>query len=214
MKKTIFLWLLSLYAIPAFAQSTVADSLKLLLQKEEQDTNRVLLLAKIGFSYIFEKPEMGLPYVEQGLELSRAINFKRGEVTCLNALGHLNRLGGNYIAGMKYHMQALQICEKISDQSGVAASYFGIAGNYEDQKDYREALLYYYKIQPVEESLNDLEVLGGIESSMGLCFLNLGQLDSALKYEQNAYEVLMNDRGKKRYCAGPSWQYSHRHEQL
>jgi tetratricopeptide (TPR) repeat protein len=31
---------------------------------------------------------------------------------------------------------------------------------------------------------------------MGLCFLNLGQLDSALKYEQNAYELQINSRGK------------------
>src|SRR4051812_42811083 len=159
MKRTIFLCLLSINMIQAFAQSRIADSLKLLLQKEKQDTNRVLLLAKIGISYIFEKPEIGLTYVEQGLELSRAINYKRGEVTCLNALGHLNRMSGNYTSGIDYHLQALEICEIINDQSGVVASYFGIAGNYEDERDYKEALLYYYKIKPVAESLNEIEVL-------------------------------------------------------
>jgi hypothetical protein len=76
MKRTIFLWLLSFHTISAIAQSRLADSLKLLLQKEEQDTNRVLLLAKIGTSYLFEKPEIGFTYAEQGLELSRTINFK------------------------------------------------------------------------------------------------------------------------------------------
>ena len=196
MKRTIFLWLLSFYAIPVLAQSSVADSLKLLLQKEEQDTNRVLLLAKIGVSYLFEKPEVGFTYAQQGLELSRSINYKEGEVECLNALGHLNRVSGNYIAGIGYHLQALQICDAINDPSGIAASYFGIAGNYEDEKDYKEALQYYYKIKPIEEALNNTDYLGGIESSMGLCFLHLGQLDSALKYEQNAYELLMNSRGK------------------
>ena len=196
MKRTIFLWVLGFYIIPSFAQSRLADSLRLLLQNEKQDTNRVLLLAKIGTSYLFEKPEMGLTYVEQGLELSRAIEYKRGEVTCLNALGNLNRLIGNYISGIKYHLQALQICEMINDQSGVVASYFGIAGSYEDERDYKEALLYYHKIKTVVESLNNIEVLGGLESSMGLCFLNLGQLDSALKYEQNGYELQLNSRGK------------------
>ncbi|HEY4112260.1 tetratricopeptide repeat protein [Puia sp.] len=196
MKRTIFFWLLSLYAIPAFAQSKLADSLKLLLQKEEQDTNRVLLLAEIGTSYLFEKPEIGFTYAEQGLELSRTINYKRGEITCLNGLGHLNRVSGNYIAGIKYHMQALQISETINDQSGVALSYFGIAGNYEDEKDYKEALLYYKKIKQIEESLNSREGLGGVGLSMGLCYLHEGQLDSALKYEQNAYEMLMNSRGE------------------
>ena len=196
MKKTIFLWLLSLYTIPAFSQSRVADSLKLLLQKEEQDTNRVLLLAKIGTSYLFEKPEIGLNYAEQGLELSRGINYKRGEVLCLNALGHLNRVSGNFTAGIKYHLQALQICETLNDPSGISASYFGIAGNYEDEKDYQEALLYYYKIKPIEESLNSTEGVGGIELSMGLCYLHEGRLDSALKYEQNAYQLLMNSSGK------------------
>jgi len=196
MKRTIFFWLLSFYIIPVFAQSRLADSLKLLLQKEKQDTDRVLLLAKIGTSYLFEKPEIGLTYVEQGLELSRAIKYKRGEFTCLNALGHLNRIIGNYTSGIKYHLQALQICEMINDQNGVVASYFGIAGNYEDERDYKEALLYYYKIKPLAESLNNMEYLGGIELSMGLCFLNLGQLDSALKYEQNAYGRQLNSQGK------------------
>jgi tetratricopeptide (TPR) repeat protein len=196
MKRTIFFWLLSFHTISAIAQSRVADSLKLLLQKEEQDTDRVLLLAKLGTSYLFEKPEIGFTYAEQGLQLSRTINYKRGEATCLNALGHLNRVSGNYIAGIKYHMQALQICDTINDLSGIALSYFGIAGNYEDEKDYKEALLYYYKIKPIEESLNSMEGLGGIEVSVGLCYLHEGQLDSALKYEQNAYELLMNSQGK------------------
>ena len=196
MKRTIFFCLLSFYIIPAFAQSRLADSLKLLLQKEEQDTNRVLLLAKIGTSYIFERPETGLTYVQQGLELSRAIEYKRGEAISLNALGNLNRMIGNYTSGIKYHLQALQICEMINDQSGVVASNFGIAGSYEDQKDYKEALLYYYKIKPLVESLNNIEILGGLESSIGLCFLNLGQLDSALKYEQNGYELQINSQGK------------------
>jgi len=44
--------------------------------------------------------------------------------------------------------------------------------------------------------LNNVEILGGLESSMGLCFLNLGQLDSALKYQQNAYELQINSQGK------------------
>jgi tetratricopeptide (TPR) repeat protein len=93
-------------------------------------------------------------------------------------------------------MQALQICESINDQSGVVLSYFGVAGNYEDEKDYKEALQYYYKIKPIQASLNSMEGLGGIEISIGLCYLHEGQLDSALKYEQDAYELLMNSQGK------------------
>src|SRR6476646_4117822 len=126
MKGTVFLWLLSLHLVPAFGQSRLADSLKLLLQKEKQDTNRVLLLVDIGSSYIFEKPETGLTYVQQGLELSRNLKYKRGQATCLNALGHLNRMIGSYTTGIKYHLQALQIFEMINDQHGISSAYFGI----------------------------------------------------------------------------------------
>jgi len=192
MKRTIFLWLLSFYLAPTFGQSRLADSLNLLLQKEKQDTNRVLLLINIGGSYLFEHPETGLTYVQQGLELSRHIKYIRGEATCLNVLGHLNRMLDNYITGIKYHFQALQIFEMLNDQNGIASSYSGIATNYEDEGDYKEALLYYYKTKAAAESILNAEQLGSIESNMGLCFLNLGQLDSALKYEQNAYELQMN----------------------
>lgn len=196
MKRVIFFWVFIIFLVPVFAQSRKADSLKLLLQTEKQDTSRVLLFAEIGTSYLFEKPEAGLTYVAQGLELSRLINFQRGEAVCLNALGHLNRIFGNYTAGIKYHLQALQIYEKMNDQSGIVASNFGIAGNYEDEKDYKAALEYFYQFKPIAESLNNREILGGVASSMGLCYLNLGQLDSALKYEQNAYELLINTQGK------------------
>jgi tetratricopeptide (TPR) repeat protein len=196
MKRIFFFWLLSFYIAPVFAQSRIADSLKQVLQKETQDTNRVLLLSEIGTSFIFEKPEIGITYAEQGLELSRAIDDKRGEGTCLNALGHLTRMCGNYTAAIQYHLQALQLFEKLNDRSGVASSYFGVAGNYEDEKDYRGALQYYYKIKPIAESINNVTFIGGLESSMGLCFLNLKQLDSALKHEQNAYELLINSPAK------------------
>jgi tetratricopeptide (TPR) repeat protein len=192
MKRIIFLWLFSCCIIPVFAQSGLADSLKLLIQNEKQDTTRVLLFVKLGSAYIFEKPEKGLTYVEQGLELSRAVKYKSGEAACLNSLGNLNRVIGNYTAGIQYHLQALQIYEVLNDRAGIVASTFGIAGNHEDEGDYKEALIYYKKIKPVAEALNDGQDLAGIESSMGLCFLNLGQLDSALKYEQNAYQLQIN----------------------
>jgi len=196
MKKTIFLWLILFQTRPSFSQSRVADSLKLLLQSEKQDTNRVTLLSAIGTSYIFEKPETGIPYLLQGLDLSRMIHYKKGEADCLNALGQLNRMMGNYTFGIKYHLQALQIAEMTNDQGGVVASNFGIAGNYEDEGDYGEALVYYHKLKPKLEALNNLQALAGIESSMGLCYFNTGKLDSALKYEQNAYQLLMNSPGR------------------
>jgi tetratricopeptide (TPR) repeat protein len=192
MKRTIFLLLLSFYSATALTQSKFVDSLKLLLQKEKQDTNRVLLLANIGGSYLFEKPETGLAYVQQGLELARTIKYKKGEATCLIAFGHLNRMIGNYTTGIRYHLEALQIFEMVNDQNGITSSYIGIAANYEDEGDYKEALSYYYKAKAAAESSRHIEQLGGLESNMGLCFLNLGQLDSALKYEQNAYELERN----------------------
>jgi tetratricopeptide (TPR) repeat protein len=193
MKRTIFLWLLCFYLPSAFAQSRGVDSLKQLLQKEKQDTNRVLLLAHIGDGYLFEKPETGLAYVQQGLELARTIKYKKGEATCLNSLGQLNRMMANYTGGIRYHLEALQIFEKIKDQNGITFSYFGIAANYEDEGDYKEALLYYNKTISLAQSSHGTEgEFGRIETNMGLCFLELGQLDSALKYEQNAYELERN----------------------
>ena len=192
MKKAMLFWMLIFPISPAFSQSRAADSLKRLLAGEKKDTNRIMLLTEIGMSYLFAKPETGIPYVQQGLDLSRTINYKKGEAGCLNNLGHPNRMMGNYLLGIKYHLQALQIAERINDQSDIVASNFGIAGAYEDEGYYSEALIYYYKLRPKLEAMNNLRALGGIESSMGLCFYHLGQLDSALKYEQNAYQRQIN----------------------
>lgn len=195
MKKIIIIWLSSFYAIIAFTQPRISDSLKLLLQKEKRDSSRVLLLGNLGASYVFEKPEVGLSYAQQGLELARSIKYKSGEAICLNILGALYRMTGNYTTGINYHLNALKIYEQLNDQPGISMSYFGIATNYEDQGDDREAIVYYYKSKSMIESLKYTGYLGGLYSNMGLCYVNLRQLDSALKYEQNAYALEINTAG-------------------
>ena len=188
MKTTILFLLLVGCAITGFTQSTRADSLKLVLQNEKEDSNRISLLADIGTAYVFEKPELGLSYTKQAVELARTTKDLRREAGALNALGHLYRMTSNYEGGVKSHLNALHISEKLKDTVGIALAYFGIATNYEDQEDYKQALEYNYKVK----SLIGNKWQADVDVNMGECYKNLNQLDSALKYEQSAYEAAMH----------------------
>jgi hypothetical protein len=67
MKKIVALLLFSMSIAGIKAQTAGIDSLKTLLQKEKQDTTRVLLLEKLNQIYSISKPDSALIMALEGL---------------------------------------------------------------------------------------------------------------------------------------------------
>src|SRR4051812_41141544 len=81
-----------------YAQNTTADSLTSLLATTKEDTTRAILMAKISRAYLFSKPDTALSIARKGMELSRKINFKKGQAVCLRSIGAVFSQTGNYPA--------------------------------------------------------------------------------------------------------------------
>ncbi len=176
------------------AQTNFKDSLKRLLGNERVDSSRIFLIAKLSNIYRSEKPITGLSYAQQGIILSKKINFLKGEAICLNALGDNYRRIGEFTKGLQAQFDALKIFEQLNDVEGITISYHGISVNYEDREDYPAALTYAYKVLPTADYLKNTDELMRIQSNMGRIYEKLEQLDSALHYEQNAYEIAISKK--------------------
>src|SRR5438552_9735210 len=99
----------------AFAQSKLIDSLNQELSKEKEDTSRVMLMNQIARGYVFSKPDTALAIAREGLQLSRKIDFPKGEAYCLRAIGTVFLNTGNYPNALESYLQALKIAEDIHD---------------------------------------------------------------------------------------------------
>lgn len=77
MKKIILLLAAFFFLSNGNAQSKI-KSLKILLQKEKQDTGKVMLLTALSLAYSSSKPDTAMLLALQGLSLSQRIGFDKG----------------------------------------------------------------------------------------------------------------------------------------
>ena len=155
MKKILLLLLLALCINKSHAQNRLKDSLKLLLQKEKQDTSRVMLLNELNFYYGGNKPDTTMLLALEALSLSQRIRFVKGETASLNRIGLTYWTVGNNPKAMEAFLKALKLDEKINNLAGIARDLNGIGLIYRDQGQYHQAIDYYLKSRKLTEQLNN-----------------------------------------------------------
>jgi tetratricopeptide (TPR) repeat protein len=160
------------------------DSINRLLEKTEQDTTRVDLLLSKGNLYYFIKPDSARIIIQDALELSKRLKYRRGEVTSLNNLAETYRFLGNYPLSLKLNFEALQINRQMKDIDGEAMSLGFIGFTYVEFREYRKGLEYSmasYKLnKQVNRQLKETFDLTNIANAYN--FLN--KPDSGLYYSQ------------------------------
>jgi len=165
------------------------DSLKILLQKEKQDTTRVRLLTDLSFEFAGNKPDTAMILALEALALSKRIGFVKGEALSLNQIGLDYSLLGNNPKALEVRLQSQKLNEKINNLAGIARNLTGIGAIYSSQGDYHKAIEYYLKSKKLCEQLNNKEGLTVNLGNISYSYRGLKQYDSAKVYAQQANEV-------------------------
>src|ERR1044071_1310227 len=121
------------------------DSLKRLVEKTGEDTNRVKIFLDISGEYYFAKPDSCLVFAEQALTLSRKIHFTNGQVIALNSAGEALRFLGDYPGALRMQFEALEINKENKNEFGVARTLSFIGFTYSEFREYRKALQYLFE---------------------------------------------------------------------
>ena len=179
MKKTLLLLFVSMNIIESHAQTNLKDSLKILLQKEKQDTSRVMLLADLSLAYRESKPDTAMLLALEALSISQRIGFVKGEAASLQQIGAAYGVIGNSPKAMELYLKALKLNEKINNLEGMARNLNNLGVIYRGQGEYHQAIDYLLK------SGRSAITLGAISRS----YLGLKQYDSARVYAHQAYEA-------------------------
>ncbi len=175
------------------AQNQRIDSLKQLLERAPRDTHRVELFMGIAESYFFTKPDSCLAFSEKALELARELYFIQGEVYALNEAGEALRFLGNYPRALKMQFDALQINRKMKNLYGEATTLGSIGFAYVEFREYRQGLQYLLQASKLNEQLSRESSKAFVFSNIGNAYDLLKMPDSALFYQQKAYEKLSTD---------------------
>ena len=189
MKKIILLLLIALYFNSSHAQTGNPDSIIQLLQKDKEDTSRVLHLADLSYEYLESKPDTTMILALEALSLANRIGFLKGKAASLIRIGNTYNVSGNYAKAMEIQLQALQINEKINNLEGKGSSYNSIGAVYRQTEDYRVALYYFLKAKAIAEEVNEKHLLSRSLYNIGQCYFGLKKYDSASLYLVQAYNV-------------------------
>jgi two-component system, NtrC family, sensor kinase len=172
------------------------DSLKNQLTVVKTDTTRVLLLLSIGSQYLLSDPKTSEKYFQEGLVLSRSLNYRKGEADCLRFIGNAFKRQGQYPRALNNILQAMAISEHIRDSSGIAAALGHIGDIYSEQGDHYKARQYFFRAKKIDESIHkDPEHL--------LMLLNIGKSyqrqnvpDSAMLFLKQCFNLAMKAKNE------------------
>jgi len=189
MKRAVTLTLLLFTFFTAAAQRKQIDSLKKLLAAAPEDTTKALLYGKLGNLYLDSKPDSAMLLYRQEEQLSRKLNFLRGEASAINNEGNVFDVTGNYPKALSFYLAALKIDEKRNKPRAIAAVLGNIGTVYAAEGDYRQGINYYLRAKKLAESVHNDQALSIELLDLGDRYEKLDILDSALVYTQEGYTM-------------------------
>src|ERR1700712_3331802 len=142
----VLVFLLGTCCQALLAQTNKVDSLQKAYQKNKQDTTLVaLLLEKATKVYLQANVDSGMLCARQGLDISRKIHYKKGEVRSIATIATYFNIMGDLPGSLRETFKALPEAIKINDNGTVAQCYNTLGLTYSALKDYKKSLEYYHK---------------------------------------------------------------------
>ncbi|MEN9570466.1 MAG: hypothetical protein RL172_1697 [Bacteroidota bacterium] len=138
-----------------WAQLSPVDSLKAVLAKSSDDTNKVNTLVALSRISVAANPELALQYAADATNLSSKIAFDRGRALALKSAGMVYYNQGKYLETLDYWTQSLNVFDSIEDKVGVANLLSNIGAVYSNQTEDAKALEYYFRSLRYAEEMGD-----------------------------------------------------------
>ena len=178
---------LQLFSLARAQQYSVnPDSLKLLLSKTSDDTEKVLMLSDLGFTYAFFKIDTSIMYAQRAISLARQLNYKKGEAAGMSSYSWVLWSSANYDKAAEMALKSLNLYKGLQDHKMLASLYTQLAVIYRDAGDYQQALSYGTLAKNVFDS-SDLSNEPFL--TIGSIYLLANEIDSASFYVNKSYEL-------------------------
>ena len=189
MKKIITLFCFIASVQTAFAQKPNVDSILQKIAVEKDEDKKVDLIISIWATGVDRDPTLttktGQAMLKQGQEKNDII--QEASAYCLLGTGY--RVSGNPIRGLALSQKALILAEKAGNYSILAMTRNQMGHTYRDREEYENAFKIYARaLVDAAKANNDVIKIWPV-MNIGVCYLNMNKLDSALKYLQRAYEL-------------------------
>lgn len=185
MKKLIynliaFLFITIPFVLDAQSNNT-KDSLLLQLKTAKPDTNKVLLLIKIGNVLEGVNNDSSLLIYNQANDLSKELSWMLGQIKyCTNA-SYALELMGKLDTALLINLQSVELAKKYPNKILLAKCLGNVGASYLHMKNFEKAIDYTLQAATILEISNDFTSLAVLYSNLSNIYNDLKQYDKALQ---------------------------------
>lgn len=177
------------FALVAQGQSPEIDSLKRLIDREEDLGKKVELLNALSFAYYDVDVEQANSTTQLALEISRQLGDKKGEAWALVYRGLYLLFTGELTQARKHFEQSLTFGNKLPDHNLQIYSFTQLGNVCRDKGIFDSAYQFYQQAERVSLQHKDNFYRSALCMNVGRYFLTRHESDSALGYIQKAVNV-------------------------
>ncbi len=172
---------------PAFCLSqNEMDSLKKLLERTPEDTNRVNLLFQL--SEFCDEQDIGR-YAGEALALARKLGFKKGTADALSNVAFYETTKDETEKAITDYFEALRLYEEMNDHDGIARCQNNLAYIYSDQSKKDLAFKYFNLALGTYRRINHQQGISYALSNIASVLDDMKQYDEAIKVNLQSLEI-------------------------
>jgi serine phosphatase RsbU (regulator of sigma subunit) len=186
--KTLLFFLLLVSALPSFAQDDRrGDSLKAILEKEQQDTTKVNIYNTLADYYRYRDKPQHQQYSLKAIQLAKKINFSSGLASGYNMYGQYLENTGKYEDALLYYDSAGTRWGQMGDEAHVAHMYLNSANVYNRMGNYPAAADYTIRALKKNEKLKNTFGVAACNLTLGNIYYQQDDIDGALAAYKKAF---------------------------
>ena len=159
------------------------------LATAQNDTNKVILLNSLSFSYSDISPDSGIIFGKLALSLADSLNWKRGMAIAHSNLGTNFRSRADYADALDCYFKALKFNDELGNKHGIATCYENLGSIYENRGDTAKALGYYFGALKINRETNNKKGIAINLIAIGNMYESRDDYGNALLFLQQALAI-------------------------
>ncbi|NQU85472.1 MAG: tetratricopeptide repeat protein [Mariniphaga sp.] len=146
--------------------------MKVLIESAKEDTSKVNLLVKLSTHYRRSSSEEAIRYGIEARDLSKKLNFQKGEANALKYIGMGYYFLGEYVETINYWQLAMEKFESFGDLIGISNMQNNIGAVYFNRGDDNRAVEYYLQSLNVAQQMDDKFRIASALLNIGNVYMN------------------------------------------
>ena len=169
-------------------QGTI-DSLLKVLKTLKEDSAIVSLLYELFDEYTFLDIIKAHQYCQQGLTLSKKLDYQRGIAEGLGNTGSVYLYQSNYDRAMEYYLKSLDVYKRIGSKNEIARITGNIGIIYMNKGNYVEALKRFIESAKIREELGDKKGIAYQYNNIARIYYYMNNKNQSIEYLLKALKI-------------------------